>query len=66
MFPTLGHLVLVGVTLQGTLHTLANIQYPTLINILPYKNLSLLKVHPLLHIQFPHPKLFLTEDKHIS
>lgn len=66
MFPTLEHLVLVGVTLQGTLHTLANIQNPTLINVLPYKNLSLLKIHPLLHIYFPNPKLFLTENKTIS
>lgn len=57
MFSALEHLVLVGVALQGTLHTLANIQYPTLINILPYKNLSLLKIHPLLHIPFPHPSV---------
>lgn len=69
MFPTLQHLEFVGVTLQGTLHTLANVQYPTLVHILPCKNRSYYlsrNKYPLLQIQFPHPKLVPIVDKHIS
>lgn len=61
MFPTLQQLDFVGVTFQGTLHILVNIQYLTLINILPYKNISSLNKQAQIH--FLDPKLVLTVDK---
>lgn len=64
MFPTLQQLDFVGVTLQGTLHILVNIQYPKLINILPYKNISTLNKQPQIH--FLDPKLVHTVDKILS